>query len=271
MTALTLPIGPHHLGYSDDGAGQPVVLLHSGGFSSRQWRRLRDTLIPTHRVLVPDLLGYGASGAWPAGTPFHFHTDVAAIVALLATLDQPAHLVGHSYGGLLALHAALARPARSLALYEPVAFGVLDLEADSQARAELSRMRLTYEPDASGVDERWLADFVDWWNAPGAWAALSNEARAGFRSVGWKLSAEVFSLLTDPTDLGRFATITAPTLLLGGDRSPATEQRVLERLAAGLPHATLQRFAGLGHMGPISHAALVNDAICAHLRAASGK
>ena len=267
MSARELTVGPHQIGYSDEGAGEPVVLLHSGGGSSRQWRRLRESLLTTHRVLAPDLLGYGASGTWPDGVPFHFRTDVAAIVALLETVDRPAHLVGHSYGGLLALHAALARPARSLTLYEPVAFGVLDRTEDRAAVDELARMRMTYTADTSGADEPWLNDFVDWWNGPGAWAAMSNEARAGFRSVGWKLAQEVFSLVSDRTDISSFRRIAAPTLLLGGERSPATEKRVLERLAAGLPHATLQQFPGLGHMGPISHAALVNDAICAHIRA----
>lgn len=270
MSHKELVSGAHRLGYSDDGAGEPVVLLHSGGFTSRQWRRLRDSLLSTHRVLAPDLLGYGTSGAWPVGEPFHFHADRAAIGALLATLDQPAHLVGHSYGGLIALHAALEHPARSLVVYEPVPFGVLDRDADGDALAELLRLRPTYTPDASGVDELWLSEFVDWWNGPGAWAAMSEEARAAFRSVGWKLSQEVFSLVPDRTDLTSFRRIVAPTLLLGGERSPLAEQRVLDRLAAGLPHVTLKRFAGLGHMGPISHAALVNETISAHIRAASG-
>lgn len=271
MTQHEIALGAHRLGYSDDGAGEPVVLLHSGGFSSRQWRRLRDALAPTHRVLLPDLLGYGASSPWPAGAPFHFRIDVAAISALLETLGEPAHLVGHSYGGLIALHAALARPPRSLALYEPVAFGVLDPQADADALAEIERVRLTYTPsgDGDGADDRWLAAFVDWWNGPGAWAALSADAQAGFRAVGWKLSEEVRSLTTDRAGAAEFAALTAPALLLGGERSPRAEQRTLERLAACLPRATHQLFPGLGHMGPITHAALVNDAILAHVRAAT--
>lgn len=271
MTQHEISLGAHRLGYSDDGAGAPVVLLHSGGFSSRQWRRLRDALVPTHRVLVPDLIGYGTSSPWPVGAPFHFRIDVAAVSALLATLGEPAHLVGHSYGGLIALHAALARPPRSLALYEPVAFGVLDPQADADALAEIARVRLTYTPDDGGADDRWLAAFVDWWNGPGAWAALSGEAQGGFRAVGWKLSEEVRTLMTDRAGAAEFATLTAPALLMGGERSPRAEQRTLERLAACLPHATHQRFAGLGHMGPITHAALVNDAILTHVRAAAAR
>src|SRR5262245_33771018 len=120
--------------------GEAVLLVHSGGFTSRQWRKLKEQLAPTFEVLAPDLLGYGASGPWPEGQPFHFDEDVAFLVSLVGT--RSVHVVGHSYGGLLALKLALARPAavRSLAVYEPVAFGVLD----ASERGELDRVDMTY-------------------------------------------------------------------------------------------------------------------------------
>ena len=100
-----------------------------------------------------------------------------AVFSLCSSLDVP-----------------LARPAlvRSLAVYEPVAFAVLD-EAERIAVEQLGR----YQPDPDGVDEVWLAAFVDWWNGAGAWQHLSREAQQAFRSVGWKLSQEVESLRDD--------------------------------------------------------------------------
>ncbi len=239
----------------------PVLLIHSGGFSARQWRKLADQLGLNHRVLAPDLIGYGASGTYPEGEPFHFRQDVDALLPLL---DSPTHLVGHSYGGLLALHLALARPdaVRSLALYEPVAFGVLDEPSDADARASLRGVSLAFDDP-----EAWLTGFVDWWNGSGTWAALPAETKASFRAVAPKLSQEVASLVADPTDRATFGTIAAPTLLLGGELTPLAERRVIEKLARVLPHATLQVFAGMGHMGPITHGKLVNAAIAAHIAA----
>lgn len=238
-----------------------ALLIHSGGFTSRQWRKLAQRLAPTHDVLAPDLIGYGAE-PWPPGVPFHFQQDVDR---LLAMLDRPADVVGHSYGGLLALQLALARPdrVRAIAAYEPVAFGVLGPD-DAAERAQLDRLP-RYQPDAAGVDEAWLTAFVDWWNGPGAWAALAEPTRAGFRAVAWKVSQEVATLSADTTDRARYATITAPTLLLGGGLTPVTERRTLERLAEALPDARLELFPDMGHMGPITHADIVNAAIAAHL------
>lgn len=250
-----------------------VLLVHSGGFTSRQWRKLAAELAPTHRVLAPDLIGYGASGPWPVGVPFHFRQDVALLESLLGEVHAPVHVVGHSYGGLLALQLALARPAavRSLALYEPVAFGVLHEPGDEDARGILAGVQWPYDVGEDGVDEAWLARFVEWWNGDGAWAGLADATRASFRAVGWKLFQEVSTLLADRTDRATYGTIGAPTLLLGGESSPMPERRVLERLAVALPRATLQTFAGAGHMGPITHATAVNAAIVAHIQASSSR
>lgn len=85
--------------------------------------------------MLPDLIGYGESSPWPRDAVFHWHLDVLGVEALLDTLDEPTHVVGHSYGGLVALGAALHRrgSVRSLSLVEPVAYGVLHAEGDVAA------------------------------------------------------------------------------------------------------------------------------------------
>src|SRR5205085_10029355 len=123
----------------------------------------------------------------------------------------------------------------------------------------------TCEPHASGADGAWLRAFIDWWNGVGEWERLNEETRAALRLVGWKVFQEVMTLAADRTSGATYATIVAPTLLLGGETSPPAERRVVEKLGAALPRAIVRLFPAIGHMGPISHAPLVNEAIAAHL------
>jgi pimeloyl-ACP methyl ester carboxylesterase len=222
--------------------------VHSSGFNARQWRRLAESL-HGYRVLSPNLLGYDT----PWTGPFHFRQDVEH---LASQLDEPAHVVGHSYGGFLALQLALARPelVKSIAVYEPVAFALL---SDAE-RADVDNVS-----GPTDDIEGWLARFVDWWNGPGAWAALAEPTKATFRAVGWKVSQEVASLASDKAS--NYASITSPTLLLAGEQTRPVERLVVEKLARTLPNARLQLFPGLGHMGPIVAPDLINAQIKTHI------
>lgn len=113
--------------YLENGSGQPVVLLHSTGASGAQWRALVERLGAGFHVLAPDLCGYGSTTGWSGRGAFGLAHEAALVGALLERLDEPAHLVGHSYGGAVALHIARTQGERlrSLTLFEPVAFHLL--------------------------------------------------------------------------------------------------------------------------------------------------
>jgi pimeloyl-ACP methyl ester carboxylesterase len=251
------------------GAGAPVVLLHSSGLSGRQWRRLaRAVAEQGFRVVVPDLTGHGASPAWPEPKPFAFRRDVDEVVTLLSG-GAATHLVGHSYGGLVALHAALAAPSsvRSLTLFDPVAFGSLDPVADADARAELAGVDLVWGTTPE-EHERWLAMFVDYWGGAGAWAALREEARAEFRRVGWVVHEGATSLVDDQTPATAYRAVTVPLRLVSGEHSPLAARRVVQLLGEAVPGSTVIVIPQAGHMAPLSHADQVNAEILAGLAAA---
>jgi len=253
----------------DEGRGDLVLLLHSGGMSSRQWRKLIAKLSPRYRVIAPDFLGSGSNPPWPEGEPFTFTQDVDAVRALLVDAGGPAHVVGHSYGGLIALKVALAVPdhVRSLALYDPVAFGVLYGPADEEGLADLARAEKNpvFRDPARGGSEAWLTAFVDYWNGDGAWRAMPEASRQSFLRVGRKVFMEVATLTDDRTPAAAYARIDVPALFLIGEHSPAAARRLSKILADALPRGSLREIAGQGHMGPILAADAVNDLIAAHL------
>jgi len=241
--------------------------------SSRQWGRLSEVLGRTHRVIAPDLLGSGGNPPWPHEKLFDLSEDVDAIEALVDTLGEPVHVVGHSYGGLLAMKLARRDPSRirSLTAYDPVAFGVLHALNDAEGLADLARAgsNPVFTDFAHGGDEAWFEVFVDYWNGPGAWRGLTEAGRESFLRVGRKVFFEVWSLMHDRTPASLYAGIDAPALFLGGETSPPAARRVVALLGEAFPRGRVQMVPGAGHMGPLTHAAFVNEIIAAHIVSAS--
>lgn len=243
----------------------PVVLLHSGGMSGRQWRKLADALGPRHRVLTPDFIGSGERPPWPADQPFHFSQDVDAIEQLLRDLGEPAHLVGHSYGGFVALMVAKRAPRQFLSLttYDPVAFGVLHAASDAEGLDDLARAANdpVFTNETTGGDDAWFQAFVDYWNGAGTWRGMPQAARDAFLRVGRKVYWEVATLMQERTGADAYGDLDPPALFVTGDRSPPAARRVVTLLAAAFPHGSKRILEGAGHMGPISHGTVFNQAV----------
>jgi len=114
------------------GAGPGVVCLHANASTSGQWRGLMDRLATTFHVLAPDAYDAGRSPEWGSDRVIRLQDEVALIEPVLAAAGSPLRLVGHSYGGAIALMTALANPSsvRSLVLYEPTLFSLIDADSD---------------------------------------------------------------------------------------------------------------------------------------------
>lgn len=153
-----------------------VVCLHSSAASGRQWQALSLWFDRALQVRTPDLLGYGADEAWPTGWPVSLADEAARLEPLLEADAGGVHLLGHSYGGAVALELARRRPARvrSLTLYEPVRFGLLLSDPTGPAGAEqiVAVARRIQMLVLSGRRHEAAALFCDYWSGTGTWAGL---------------------------------------------------------------------------------------------------
>jgi len=251
--------------FREAGSGPGVVCLHSNASNSGQWRALMDRLAPEFHVVAPDLYDSGRSPAWRSDRVMRLQDEVDLIESALAHAGAPIALVGHSYGAAVALMAALANPGRvrSIAPYEPTLFSLLDAESPAPNEADGIRDAVA---DAGAALDRGDADaaaerFIDYWSGAGTWKSLPEQRRAPIAASVTSVRRWGRALLEEPTPLSAFRALNVPVLYMTGRRSQASALGVARLLSGTLPIVERVDFGEMGHMGPVTHADAVNEAI----------
>jgi pimeloyl-ACP methyl ester carboxylesterase len=249
---------------------QAVIALHCSGAGAGQWRQLGEALDPRHTLIAPEHYGCESVGAWSGARAFTLADEAAVTVDLIDRADGKVHLVGHSYGGGVALRAAIERPDRiaSLTLYEPSAFHLLNTVGarGAAAFAEITALRARIDQGVITGDYLGAASsFVDYWAGAGAWSALRPAVQATLTRWIPKASLDFRALIEEPTPASAYGDLLFPTLIMRGEHALAPSRLIAEILETLLPDADLMVVAGAGHMGPLTHAAQVNAVITRHI------
>ena len=255
--------------YRFAGEGPPLIVLHGGGANADALLGLAQLVGQKHRVIAPNLAGYGSTPPAPPTAPaLEVHLQVVEQAFALAG-DAQFDLLGHSMGGMLALKAAARTPdrIRRLVAVEPMCFGAL-LTGDETDTAALDEDRavidyLVQQVDAGNV-EAGVAAFIDYWGgAP--WHTLPERIQTRLIALGPQLRREAQATSYDPTPAATYAGLGQKTLLLAGSTSPLPARRIVQRLAEAMPGARSKTIAEAGHMAVVTKPDLFADAINAWL------
>lgn len=267
----TIDIEGSRVHYRDEGEGPPLVLAHSAGGSSGQWRALTGRLAPRRRVLAPDLWGHGRTPPWPGGDAFALDDEAALIEAVIGLADEPVDLIGHSYGGSASLQAAArgAAPVKSLMLIEPTLFALLRDAGDEQGLRDVTEATEPLMAAAEAGDPaRGAALFMDYLLGAGTWDGLPAERRESLtRLMETAILRECRAQISADMSLAAYMGVAMPVRILCGTETPLAIAQVSRLLSASLPFAELRWIEGAGHMAPLTHADTVNDEIEAWLKA----
>lgn len=256
--------------FREAGSGPAVICLHANASTSTQWRGLMDLLSPTHRVIAPDNYGAGKSPDWHSPSRIALQDEVDFLEPVFSQAEQPFALIGHSYGGAIALRAALANPQRlrALVLYEPTLFALID--PASMSAKQRDTIQRVVDDAGSAIDRgdthAAAQFFLDYWMGDGAWRRIPDDRKGPIAASMVNVRRWGHALTTDDAPLSVYRALDIPVLLMVGNKSQASAHAVADHLMSVLPKARLHRFEKLGHMGPVTNPDVVNEVIASFVR-----
>jgi pimeloyl-ACP methyl ester carboxylesterase len=250
------------LHFIDQGRGTPVVLLHGFPLDSRMWAAQVPALTSAgHRVIAPDLRGFGQSRSDQPFTIQSLADDVHALLAGLGAL--PVVLAGLSMGGYVALAYAKKYPddLRGLMLLDTKA------EADT-AEGKDGRQKmidLVRKDGAKAVADQMMPKMLAK-DAAAQRPQVAQELRRLMEATPPETIEHALAAMRDrPDRSGELSSIRVPTLVIVGESDAITPPQGAEAMAKNIPGATLETIRGAGHMSPMEQPEQVNRALTAFL------
>jgi pimeloyl-ACP methyl ester carboxylesterase len=263
--------------YQQSGRGEDVVLIHAVTSNLAVWLfiNLLEALAEDFRVTAYDLRGHGLTEATPTGyTSAEMAEDFAALHEALGL--GPAYLVGHSYGGVIAMHAALLYPERvkGVILSDPYFPGLKEIEPNLPRASVWVDLREVFA--LAGLE---LGEDVDFTTLFRAVASLTPQQmkiirdKMGPASSRWLAGLPRLAGTTCGEDLFAVAGLTAekltsvsqPVVALYDEHSPflATCRYLQEHL----PDCTVDIVPGARHLAPVQNPAAFVEMVRRHLAA----
>ncbi|MEW5686039.1 MAG: alpha/beta hydrolase [Pseudomonadota bacterium] len=243
-------VGDVRTHYHDVGAGPPVVLLHGSGpgvSAWENWGRVIPRLADTHRVIAPDMAGFGLTEG-PAGQPLDIKLWVAQLTELLDALDVgPAVLVGNSFGGGLSLATTFRDPSRVRGLVlMGTPFGRFEqtaaLHQGTEYTPSLENMRAIlgrFPHDPAIVTDEMVRTRYE--------MSLRHPDNAALRALMPEKPTDGQPVIVRGAPFERLATLTQPTLVLHGREDIVIPMEVAVDAARHIPDSELHLFGRCGH------------------------
>ncbi|MFT5182117.1 MAG: pimeloyl-ACP methyl ester carboxylesterase [Alphaproteobacteria bacterium] len=225
------------------------MLLHGSLSASGAWRAVASDLANNHRVIAPDLWGYGKSAPWSDDWDPDIAWECELVEALAYDLEKPVHLAGHSHGGVVALAVAMRGDVdlQSLILIDATPFDFLRECGEDTLYAELRAVVDGYFTALETDEKVPVRRVIDYWDGPGAYDALPQGVQDYISAA---MPMNVINIKTEfnfnpPREAYR--ALTVPTLVVHGGQTAASSKAMSKLLSETIPAARVSPIAGAGH------------------------
>ena len=231
------------------------ILFVPGSFSTpAAWKSVQEKLPKKYRVLTTSLCGYGKTTETRTLNDYFINHEIDVLNNIIDQIQEPVHLVGHSFGGVVCFAAALIGKAeiKSVTSYEANPVGLLK-GWSKQGYTKLSAIRKKFEtqyfsgdPDSAGI-------VIDYWGGDGSFASMPTEVQDYCRSttfanvLDWRTG---FSFLKSKED---YQNLSLPCLIIRGERANNEMIEITNALSKSIPNSRTATISEANHFLITSH------------------
>ena len=253
--------------YREQGSG-PTILFVPGSWSTGAlWRDVIVLLGDRCRAVTTSLLGYGDTEERRTPDDVSIDREIDVIEAVIQRTNSVVHLVGHSYGGTVCLATALRDLTKiaSMTLIEATPFNLLRHSGDLGLYKQVRAMSDAYVRSCDNGKLLAARSIIDFYGGDGSFDTFPARARDYIVATTPTNLLDWSSAWCFDVPLAAYAGITAPSLLVRGERSHPAVQRVAEVLSDAVSRSSLVTVPGASHFMIATHASDVARLIREHV------
>ncbi|WP_017221329.1 alpha/beta fold hydrolase [Moritella dasanensis] len=279
--------------YEQQGSGSPIVFIHGSYATTSTWKKIIQQLASTHHCISIKLPGHGGMPDPADFSAPNIETELAIVESVIAEVceqraqtnqhDQYEHsnqlkqpyqckqskqtiqLIGHSFGGVVALALALKGSVniRALTLFEPVTTWVFTAVGDDDMTTQVNKFIQGYRQGIRNNEPYVCGQVIDFWGGEGAFEPLPDFIKDGMvpltenNNRHWTLCENTYH------DRSALQALTIPTKLVCGSASNPIAQAIVSHLSHELPNNKRYTITGASHFLVTSHAseclAIINE------------
>jgi len=253
--------------YDETGSGPTIVLVPGSCSTGAAWRSVIGEWNGRFRCVATSLLGYGGTSERRTEDDASILYEAEILESVIRKAGGKVHVVGHSFGGGVALLVALRKrvPIASLTIVEAPAVELLRSMGEHGHYQAIRNMTKEYFTSFESGNQEAVATMIDFYGGAGTFASWPPRLReyavktTHVNILDW---ANAYGFPISPDVL---AAVDVPTIVLCGSKSHPAVQRACELLSECIPGATFATIAGASHFMTGTHPGKIARMVSQHI------